>query len=121
MLKEYGVVLQQFRGDPSYRRNLAGIALVRAYLMEVTAPPQEAIEAYEEAGGYYADLVRANAQDGEARVCLARCVGAQGLLLLTMRRDDRAREKYDGYPPRLEAERDLVAAYVKARREGWTP
>jgi tetratricopeptide (TPR) repeat protein len=91
--REYRMVLRQFRADPSLKRNLAGIALVRAYFAELTEPPADAIHAYEEAKGFYTDLARANARDGEARACLARCFAAQGLLLLKMRQDDAASER----------------------------
>ncbi len=91
--REYRMVLRQFGADPSLKRNLAGIALVRAYLAQLTAPPADAIEAYEEAKGFYAELARANARDCEARACLARCAAGQGLLLLKTRQDHAASER----------------------------
>ena len=92
-LKEYAVILPQFRADPTYRRNLADLAWVRAYLLRLTAPPPEAIAAFQEAEGHYADLVRANARDAGARAGLAGCAGVQGELLLEMQQDDRAKER----------------------------
>ena len=50
---------RKFRRDPSYRRHLAQRALTMATLVELAADPAEALEAYDEAEGYYADLVRA--------------------------------------------------------------
>jgi serine/threonine-protein kinase len=93
VMKEYRKTLTQFGAEPSLKRNLAGIALVRAHLEELTAPPAEAIQAYEEARGFYADLVRPGAGDATARACVARCVGAQGLLLLELRQDDAASQR----------------------------
>jgi tetratricopeptide (TPR) repeat protein len=93
VLRQYGPSLQQLHADPAFQRHLAGIALALAQLAELTAPPPEAFEAYRKAEGYYAALVRADARDWGARACLARCVGLQGSILLTMGRDVRARER----------------------------
>jgi serine/threonine-protein kinase len=90
---EYSSVLRRFGADPSLKRSLAGIALVRAYFVEATASPMEAIEAYEEAKGFQAELVRADARDATARASLARCVGSQGLLLLDLQQDNAAGER----------------------------
>jgi serine/threonine-protein kinase len=94
VIEPYKKALGPFRHDPSYRRHLARRALTLATLIEVAAPPAEAIAAYREAEGYYAELVRDGPHDAETRTDLARCIGSQGALLLQLRRDDLGRERY---------------------------
>jgi tetratricopeptide (TPR) repeat protein len=61
--------------------------------MDLAAPPSQAIEAYVEAERCYSDLLRANPQDGEARVGLAHSVASEGAMLAQMGQNDLARKR----------------------------
>jgi serine/threonine-protein kinase len=94
VLEHYRTIPRPFRTDPSYLPHQASRAMILATLVQVAASPAEAIEAYREAESYYADLVRARPHDAGVRADLARCIDSQGSLLLQLRRDDRARERF---------------------------
>jgi serine/threonine-protein kinase len=82
VLRDYRDFLSRFRSEPSFRRTTVSTAMVLARLTELTAMGPEALEAWQDAEGFAADLVRDEPTDGSAREALARCLSARGSWLL---------------------------------------